>query len=399
MRYDVRELTGEDGPASWELGRLAFGGPRQQPAGWAGPDPARLAWGAFDRSGRLVAKAVDRRQEHWFGGRLVPASGVAGVVVAADLRGRGVIRQVIAPLLAAARARGAVISTLFDSTPVPYRRLGWEEVGALTWRTLPTLALARIRPPAHIRLRPAVVADVPAVLELYRTVARVGSGLMDRSGPAFDTTPETVLAAFDGITLAHGSDGTLQGYASWDRGTGRDAAARLSVYDLIGLTAEATTALLGMLAGWASVVHTLELRLPDPDPAFLLSSFVASSAGAQVRSRQPWMLRLIDAPAAIAARGWPPLLDGAVDVLLDDEVCPWNSGPHRLVLSAGSGRLEPGGSGSVRLSMRGFALLYAGVGGPALLRRAGLLDGGDANTDAFLQAAAAGPAPALLDYF
>jgi hypothetical protein len=49
--------------------------------------------------------------------------------------------------------------------------------------------------------------------------------------------------------------------------------------------------------------------------------------------------------------------------------------------------------------MRGFALLYAGVGGPALLRRAGLLDGGDANTDAFLQAAAAGPAPALLDYF
>ena len=31
----------------------------------------------------LVAKAVDRRQGHWFGGRLVPASGVAGVAVTA----------------------------------------------------------------------------------------------------------------------------------------------------------------------------------------------------------------------------------------------------------------------------------------------------------------------------
>src|SRR3981189_1821358 len=89
MRYDVRELTGKDGPASWELGRLAFGGPRQQPAGWADPDPARLAWGAFDRSGRLVAKAVDRRQEHWFGGRLRPASGVAGGGRPPGLRGAG----------------------------------------------------------------------------------------------------------------------------------------------------------------------------------------------------------------------------------------------------------------------------------------------------------------------
>jgi hypothetical protein len=34
-----------------------------------------------------------------------------------------------------------------------------------------------------------------------------------------------------------------------------------------------------------------------------------------------------------------------------------------------------------------------------VLRRAGFLSGGNAETDAFLMAATAGPAPALLDYF
>ena len=97
------------------------------------------------------------------------------------------------------------------------------------------------------------------------------------------------------------------------------------------------------------------------------------------------MLRVVDARGAVAARGWPPHLSGSVDVALDDDVCPWNSGAHRLVLDGGSGRLEPGGSGAVRLTVRGLAVLYAGAAGPAVLRRAGMLTGGDADSDAFLR--------------
>lgn len=53
----------------------------------------------------------------------------------------------------------------------------------------------------------------------------------------------------------------------------------------------------------------------------------------------------------------------------------------------------------MRLTARGLAVLYASAGDPSLLRRAGLLAGGDVGSDHFLQAATAGPAPALLDYF
>lgn len=395
MACDVRLLTLEDLPAAYELARLAFGGDRQPPPAVLAERPGRQQWGAFDGGGRLVGKAMDREQAHWFGGRLVPASGVAGVAVIPEARGSGVGRRLLTQLLAGARERGAAISTLFPTTALPYRRRGWEIVGTLTWTAVPTASLAAPQVPGSAGLRPAEVGDVPALLEIYRAVARAGNGLMERSGPLFDTSPDAVLAGHDGITVALGPDGGIEGYASWSRGPGYDESGRITVSDLMGLTGPATAGLLAMLGTWASVAPTVALRLPEADPAAL----IASMAGARVESQNRWMLRLVDAPAAVAARGWPPHLSGSVDLLLEDNICPWNAGPHRLVLAGGEGRLEPGGGAEVGLTARGLAVLYAGAADPSLLRRAGLLAGGDADSDAFLQAASAGSAPALLDYF
>src|SRR5687768_3330032 len=121
------------------MGSLAFGyHDREMPQDWTSDTAGRQTLGMFDDGGRLVAKAVDRTQGQWFGGRIVPTSGVAGVVVEPEARGKGLVRQVLTQLLRHARDRGAMISTLFPSTPFPYRRLGWEEVGALTYFALPT---------------------------------------------------------------------------------------------------------------------------------------------------------------------------------------------------------------------------------------------------------------------
>ncbi len=164
MGHDIRVLTVDDLPAAWEMSRVAFGGPRRSPPGRLEEHPGRHAWGLFDTDGHLVAKAVDLEQGHWFGGRLVPASGIAGVAVAPEVRGTGLARQVLTTLLGAARERGAVISTLFATNRVPYRRLGYEETGALVWTALPTSTLAATRRPEGLSLRPAEPADVPALL-------------------------------------------------------------------------------------------------------------------------------------------------------------------------------------------------------------------------------------------
>jgi len=391
--FTLRRLTVEDGPDAFKLGSLAFGYHAQpMPETYS---PAKLGWishGAFDSEGRLVGKAVDREQGQWFGGRVVPTSGVAGVAVVPDKRRKGLARLLLSRLLHEARDRGAAISTLYPTTPFPYRRLGWEEVGALTYYALPASALAGIRPDPRVELRPAILGDFSSIDALYRQVAAAGTGLMDRSAPLFVTGDE-MIDHFDGVTVAV-QDGAIVGYATWDRGSGYDSSGKLTVYDLIGSTDGATATLLTMIAGWASVAPNIALRLSYQDPAFLHFA----SSGTRVESRQPWMARMVDAQAAIAARGWPPHLSGRADLELGDEICPWNQGRFVLELAGGEAKLSPGGEGTVRLEARGVALWYSGAATPATLRRAGLLSG-PAGHDAFLQAATAGPVPSLLDYF
>lgn len=394
MALETRVLTEADDAASWQLSRLAFGGPAERPPGRRpAAAPGVHALGAFD-GGRLVGKAVDLEHTYYYGGRAVPGSGVAGVAIAPEYRGGGALREVLGPLMAQARERGAAVSALFPTTAVPYRRLGWELTGVLRWTSVPTAALAGERRPAGVRVRPAEEDDVPAIRNCYRAWAADGTGMLGRTGPLFDREPADLLGGHDGYSVADGPDG-VEGYASWDREGGYDSAGVLAVADLVAGTPRALTALLAMLATWRSVAPTLHLRLRPDDPARLLTGL----AGARTESEQPWMLRLIDAPAAVAARGWPAGVDGTVDLELSDDLCPWNAGAHQLTVKAGTASLSPGGTGAIRLGPGALAVLYAGATSAAILRRAGLLAGGDAETDAFLSSATAGPPPGLLDYF
>jgi predicted acetyltransferase len=394
MALEIRALVSSDSDAAWQLSRLAFGGPPERPASRP-PSPASgaQALGAFD-SGRAVGKVVDLEHTYYYGGRAVPGSGVAGVAISPEFRGGGLLRELLGPLMAQARERGAVVSALFPSTAVPYRRLGWELTGVLRWTSVPTAALAGERRPDGITVRPGQEADVPPMRELYRAWAAEGTGMLGRTGPLFDREPAEVLSWHDGYSVAEGPEG-IEGYASWDREGDYDADGGVSVPDLVAATPAALTALLAMLATWRSVAPTLHLQLRPDDPAWMLTGL----AGARTRSEQPWMLRLIDAPGAVAARGWPAAVAGSVDLDVADDLCPWNSGPHRLVLEGGAATLTPGGPGTVQVTPQALAVLYAGATTPAVLRRTGLLSGGDAGTDAFLAAATAGPPPAILDYF
>lgn len=395
MAYDIRAITADnENEAAFKLGSLAFGyHDRPIPDGFQATAPGRTSWGVFD-GGALIAKAVDREQGQWFGGRIVPACGVAGVAVQPEARTGGFGRMVLTKLLQEARERGAGISTLYPSTPFPYRALGWEEVGALTDYSIPTAALAVGREEkSQATLRPATTADIPAMQAIYREVAKAGNGMMERTGPLFPDGDW--ITDYDGVSVAVGPDGTVSGFANWERGKNYDHDSRITAYDVIGRDDSATRALRRMFAAWASVAPTTVLRVTAPDP-FL---YGIASSSLTVEKRQPWMLRLVDAPLAVASRGWPAYQSGVVDLEIVDPLLEANAGPHRLVIDGGDARLEPGGSGSVAFTPRGLALWFAGAATPAVLRRAGLMSGGDARSDAFLLSATAGPAPALHDYF
>jgi hypothetical protein len=128
------------------------------------------------------------------------------------------------------------------------------------------------------------------------------------------------------------------------------------------------------------------------------------------------MLRLLDAPAAIAARGFPAI-DLDVPLHITDNQLPANSGlwlltvrsPGKAHLDRTDGGASPGKpaphqsgaalalDGPLTLGARGLAALYAGTP-VSTLRRAGLASGGTPEADAALDAAFAARSFMLDDF-
>ena len=50
-----------------------------------------------------------------------------------------------------------------------------------------------------------------------------------------------------------------------------------------------------------------------------------------------WMLRVVDVPAAIAARGFPPAVSVSVPLELSDQARPGNAGRWQLTVADGTG--------------------------------------------------------------
>ena len=192
---------------------------------------------------------------------------------------------------------------------------------------------------------------------------------------------------------------------SWLRGHDE-----LLVDHLSAASAGTTRALWGLAASNSSVAETVRARVGPADPFWWL----LREQDAEICERESWMLRLLDAPAAIAARGFPAT-DLAVPLLITDDLCPANSGLWQLTVRDGTGCLSffrtgpatsPGSPASTRgeapepplaLGPRGLAALYAGAP-VATLRRAGLASGGSPAADAALDGAFAA-APYMLDSF
>ncbi|MEH0985124.1 GNAT family N-acetyltransferase [Micromonospora sp. CPCC 205556] len=395
---NVRELTADELADAWQLGRLAFGSAPQPPPHATTPVPGMTRYGAFDATGRLVGKAVDLHHDQWWTGRPVPAADVAGVAVAPEARGRGVARELLRALLRGAHERGAAVSALFPTVGAPYRACGWEVTGVLRTVDLPTAVLTRPRTTGRLAVRPGDLADLPAVFDLYEQVTRHRNGLLTRRGPVFDHYRDQFTAddpPFDGLTLVE-QDGRLVGYAGWNRGRGYGPDAVLTVEDLFATTADAARELVGVLASWHSVTPTLRLT---PLPGDALAAQLPLEK-AREHEQDTWMHRPVDVARAVGERGWPGHARGSVEFTLDDELADWNTGTWRLEVADGAAQLtRVTTEAALHLSVRGFALLYAGAATAQSVTDAGLLRCATGADPRALDLLAAGGPAHLLDYF
>ncbi len=389
MGLTVRALGPNDRDQAWALGRLAFGGdPSQGP-----PDnlPADNGLGLLDESGRLVGKARLRQYDQWWGGRRVPMGGVAGVAIHPDVRGIGAASRLVRALLPIMQEHGQAVSALFPTAVGLYRPLGWELVGSLDETLVSARELRAAGDPVGVSVRSAGPEDVEAVHDLYTWYGQTSAGLLSRDGPEFSEGPDGMLR-HDVVALAEGEDGSLLGYASYNRGRGYGRDSTLRVSEVVTRSGEAGAALVRSLGSWDSVVGQVSWRGPTDELSLILPGPVPAPSRVQ-----PWMLRIVDASSAIALRGFAPAANVDAQFALVDPDVLGHDGAWRLVVADGRGLLERSDRTAdlPLLHIRGLALLYAGAADTGLLQRAGLLD----RPVPTLDAAFAGPRPRLLDYF
>ena len=337
--------------------------------------------GVFDGS-RLIAQALLREFRQFWGGRELPMAGIAAVGVAPEDRGRGVASLLMGGAVRRAAELGDVVSALYPAAVTLYRRQGWELAGA---QHRVHIDPARLRFPGSgpVPVRRATADDVDAMIEHVRqhwaAVGASGPKVLDAvTLEPYLSDPGTFCYLADGgLLIYRWKDGDL----AVDHLTARDQATLQTFWSIVG--------------SGSSVAESVRANLGPRDPLHLLLGDGASGDTHVER----WMLRLIDAPAAIARRGYPPSAQVDLPLTVADPLAPACDGSWRLRVNDGAGTLErtSGADDDLRLGPNGLAAMYAGT--PLVtLRATGLATGGRPEDDRRLDEAFAAD-PYLLEYF
>jgi predicted acetyltransferase len=287
----------------------------------------------------VVAVAGEFHFDQWFGGRAVGCSGIWGVATLPEHRSGGLATACIRALLDRARGRGRPLTALFPAVLTPYRRLGYEVAGVYTRHRVALDAL----PPGDDTLPVVELADPDRDIGGIRDAFR--EWISPTTGPVEPIDDQhwrdRILPAPDddkGRTVVVREDGRVTGVASFVR---TDAEGQLDVSfgidcrAMFAVTHTAQRALWSYFRGYRGLGTWLQWVGPPNDPIALgsLDAFVERPF------RYDWMLRLLDVPAALEARGYPAVEAQAI-FAVDDPMYPDNAGPWRLAVTQGRASVE-----------------------------------------------------------
>jgi len=383
----TRDLTSDDLDAAFDVRSRSFGPLNPSMRDWWNDIQhesikEHRAIGVFDGE-RVLAHARVRSFQQFWGGRSMPMGGVAGVVVAPDARGRGVGSHLMAAIARRSQELGDLVSALYPATIPVYRALGWEIAGGQYRISISAEAL-RTLGGKDVPLRTATKSD----LEPFRQSLHDGYAAQRANGPKLLSGDEAKEQLTGDGMMSYVTDGGHVVF-EWHHDD-------LAVSYLCADTPETARALWSVVGSGSSIAKKVVAYVAPDDPIHLL----LPEEVAHETYVKRWMLRVMDAPKAIAARGFSPTVTVSTSLALEDPLLQGNSGSWRLEVSGGRGELSSTAAtdASLRLGPNGFAALYAGT--PVhVLRTAGLASGGDPAGDELLDAAFAGRAAYLLEYF
>lgn len=373
----VRSLSADEAPALGTLLAQAL---------HFGPDPGRERWMAevvghenflvLHRDGRLAAGLAVLPMGQSFGGRFVSTGGICCVGVAPEARGTGAGFALMKGMLGRLKEQGVALSTLFPSTTAFYRKLGYERAGVRAdWRISLGEILIRGGEP---EIRPMEAEDEAAVRSLQESWALRHEGNLRRHegfmwtrwlSPVDQGKPSSPIHRY---VVEDG--GRIRAYVFYRQG---EQFQPMNVIDWAAADPASARRLWSFFAAHATMATELRWRGGFPD---VMADFLPEQK-ARCHGSIDWMLRIVDLPAALEARGYDTNLETSLLLEVEDEVLPWNHGRFAFGVAEGRGRcriLDPvssSGKPPLRLNVRAFAALFAGRASVEALHWAGLLEG------------------------
>jgi predicted acetyltransferase len=319
------------------------------------------------QAGRLIGGLGVYPMGLWFGGRVVPAGGIALVGVAPEHRRQGAAGFLMRENLRELRAGGVPLAALFASSQAVYRSVGYEQAGSRCTYELPlsNIGLEDREVPMH-----AVALSSSAPFEaLYRRRATNSSGHIERSPGLW----QRILAGRSDVQYGYliGAASDPEGYVIYYQEDGGDQPIRIVVRDLCALTPRAGRRLWTFLADHASVCRSVSWPGPAGEP---LLALVGECKSTPVRVNR-WMLRIVDVEQALRQRGYAADVSAEVHLDVSDDVLPDNAGRYVLNVERGAADVKRGGRGELRCGIRGLAPLYSGLFSPPALQQLGWIDG------------------------
>ncbi|GAA3569737.1 GNAT family N-acetyltransferase [Amycolatopsis ultiminotia] len=373
--YTVRPITEAERRPALDVLLRSLHRPAVPDGRWAAVADAWAAdgtTGAFDGD-RVIGVACSAATTMTVpGGGTVPMAAVDGVGVSADRTRRGVLTAMMGAQLAEFAERGYVVAGLHASEAVIYGRFGYGvAVRAATVRAeLPVRVRDGIAAPGAVALLDGeeAIAAAPAI---YERIGQHRPGMITRPARWWAISSDWHLRE-EGFRLAvHTGPGGADGFAVL-RTTPQDRGVRLEVRDLHAGNAAAVAGLWRFLLSIDLVTTVIAPDRPvDEEVGVLLTD---PRRARTVAIRDHLWLRLVDVPAALAARTYGTAEPVTLEV--HDRMLPANGGRYRLG-PGGAERTEA--PADLHLDAETLAMLYLGEWQPATLALAGRITGADEN--------------------
>jgi predicted acetyltransferase len=291
------------------------------------PERAALAW-AGDR---LVGSSASYSRDLTIPGGIVPSAHVTMVGVEATHRRRGLLNRMMARLFSDARRLGEPVAHLWASEGRIYQRYGYGM--AATRLVIEADRDAQLRLPPDDpdgSLRAVALADAgPDLQKVYEQVRAERPGLSSRDERWWARTLADPASWRSGATrrhvLVHETSAGIDGYVLWRVRDGSGDRPTVLIRELLATTPAAYGSLWHFLLN-VDLARRLEYPFASPDEP--LQYLVHEPRGLDAKVRDALWLRLLDVPAALAARRYAAPVDVVLSVT--DELVPENTGHWHL---------------------------------------------------------------------